>query len=288
MDITVTVREVLTPEEIASFNQIIETCNAYDGTSYQFDSNDDFALEGNPNYFLLYRQGRPAAAVYLFTPGRSEAEVHAFTLPSFRRKGYITCLLKSVREELQRRGTPSLLYVCDSRSCSGTAFLETEGLTVEFSEYAMTWEPPLKPLNDTDIQLRRACRRDTEKLALLQHRAFHEEIEHAEQMVTSFLSSPGRDLYVAVTPGDTIVGMIGRYREEGTAYIHGFTMAEAVRGRGWGRQALTRMVELCFTEDPSRPIILEVETRNAGALALYESCGFHVRSRFDYYRQGCI
>ena len=285
METDLLILEDLSAQEIDYFNQIIAACNSYDGTGYQFDSMDDFTVRGNPNYFLLFEQEKPVSAVYLFTPRADEAEVYAFTLPSFRRKGYITYLLESVKKELKRRGTPSILYVCDSRSCSGTAFLERQGLTVEFSENAMTWEPPLKPLRDTDIQLRRACRRDTGELARLQHRAFYEEIEHAEQIVTSFLSSPRRDLYVAVTPGDTIVGMIGRYREEGTAYIHGFTIAEAVRGRGWGRQALTRMVELCYTEDPSRPIVLEVETRNAGALALYESCGFHVRSRFDYYRQ---
>ena len=285
MDTDLIILEDLSAQEVAYFDQIIDACNSCDGSEYQFDSTDDFTVRGNPNYFLLFEQAKPVAAVYLFTPGTDEAEVHAFTLPSFRRKGYITCLLESVRKELKRRGTPSILYVCDSRSCSGTAYLEKQGLTIEFSEYAMTWVPPLNPPAGTDINLRRASQRDAGELALLQHRAWYEEIDHAEQMVTSFLASPKRDLYAAVTPDDTVVGMIGRYREEGRNYLHGFTMAEEVRGRGWGRQALTRMVELCYAEDPSRPIDLEVETQNAGALALYESCGFHVRSRFDYYRQ---
>ncbi|MBN2858788.1 MAG: GNAT family N-acetyltransferase [Sphaerochaetaceae bacterium] len=286
METDLIILEDLSAQEIEYFNQIIDACNSYDETGYQFDSTDDFKVEGNPNYFLLFEQDDPVAAVYLFTPGTAEAEIYAFTLPAFRRKGYITRLLQSVQGELKRRGTPSILYVCDSRSSSGNAFLESRGLSIEFSEYLMLWRPPLIPLQETDVRLRACCERDTGKLAILQSSAFYDDIARAEQIVESFISSARRDVYAVVTPDDTVVGMIGRYLEEGRVYIHGFTMAEAVRGRGWGRQALTRMVELCYTEDPSRPIVLEVETRNAGALALYESCGFHLRSRFDYYRQG--
>jgi ribosomal protein S18 acetylase RimI-like enzyme len=65
-------------------------------------------------------------------------------------------------------------------------------------------------------------------------------------------------------------------------YLASFAVAPAYQGQGYGRQILARTVAQLL-DQPARPIALEVATDNQRALALYESSGFVVTRRFDYY-----
>jgi ribosomal protein S18 acetylase RimI-like enzyme len=78
--------------------------------------------------------------------------------------------------------------------------------------------------------------------------------------------------------------MIGVYEEAERDYIHGFCIAKQFRGRGVGKAALLRTVQLCRSERPGRELHLEVQTRNENALSLYNKAGFRTINVFDYYR----
>lgn len=62
-----------------------------------------------------------------------------------------------------------------------------------------------------------------------------------------------------------------------------FGVLPSYRGRGYGRQMLLAIVDLLL-EEHWPDIALDVETRNANALGLYESCGFRKIRTCDYYQ----
>ncbi len=285
MEITIEAIEAVTEKELLQINQIITECNSYDRTGYVDCAEDDFKQPGDINHFILYEKNTPLATIFLFCPTQEEAELYAFTLPDHRRKGHMKSLLAEVMKELRRRSVPSLLFVCDSRSISGKAFLNSRGRITESSEYSLLWHPPLEEIEHPSVHLRKAEQNDIEVLTAINSEAFNEEPAAARGMMEKFLSSPVRDFFAVITGEGNIVGMIGRYIEEKQDYIHGFAMDSRVRGRGWGREALLQMIRHCRDLDPSRPIVLEVSCENEQALGLYLRCGFRNRSRFDYCRE---
>ncbi len=284
MDITVTGIEHLQEIDVSRFEHIINSCNSHDGTSYEFDSGDDCRNPGDRNYFLLQdSSGTPLAAAFLFAPRNNEAEVYAFTLPGYRRRGFMNLIMGQLIQEMHRRAVSSLLFVCDSRCTDAAACVRSRNSAFKFSEYSMVWEPPLLSETKQEVSLRRAVPQDLERLTEINSEAFGEDPESTAEMLRMFLTSQKRDFYTITLPSGEIAGMIGRYLEEKKDYIHGFAVDSRLRGKGYGRQALLQMVELCRKADPSRSIALEVETENENALTLYTRCGFRVVSRFDYY-----
>ncbi|MBB6480047.1 GNAT family N-acetyltransferase [Spirochaeta isovalerica] len=284
MKITIAKPGIPSGEAVSHINQIIGRCNSFDGTSYDFDSDDDYRKPGDHNYFILYGDGVPLSVVYLFVPTSVEAEVYAFTVPEQRRKGHMSTLLREVAGEVKRRSVPSLLFVCDGNSEDGAAFLKHRGASYDFSEFSMILESPVPAAERHDIQIRPVREEDREELIRINGEAFHEERRTVEETIGLFYTSDKRDFYAVIHEGK-VVGMIGRYLEENRDYIHGFAMDASFRGRGWGQQALQLMIDKCRIADTSRAVVLEVESENERALNLYKRCGFRLVSRFDYYRE---
>jgi ribosomal protein S18 acetylase RimI-like enzyme len=283
MNIEIAKIDHLSEKEINHFHKIINRCNKEDKTDYPFDTDDDYKKPGNINHFILYGDGKPISAVYLFTPTNHEAEFYGFTLPEYRRRGYMNTLLKEIRKEMHRRSIPSLLYVCDGASDSGRSFLKNLRAQYEYSEYAMVWENRNLKLRAPEVTLAPVTNQMKDRLIEINSSAFSESKEDAATFIDQFISSDLRDFYGILIKGE-LIGMIGRYLEESRDYIHGFCIDKQFRGRGYGRQALLQMVDLCQKSNPGRQIALEVETENENALGLYKSCGFKLVSTFGYYR----
>lgn len=284
MNIDIAKPSCISEIETKHFYEIIAKCNSNDGTSYTFDPKDDYKKDDEINHFILYSEGIPVSAVYLFAPGSSEAEVYGFTLPSYRGRGFMRTLLEEVTAEIRSRSIPSLLLVCDGNSESGKRFVEMRNADYDFSEYSMIWKQSPVSVSDFSVELRSVSGKDRDRLAEINSEAFDEEKSEAEKFIDLFISSDLRDFYSVVHEGE-IVGMIGRYLEDARDYIHGFCIAAPYRGKGLGRQALLQMVDICRKADPARQIMLEVETENENALKLYKSCGFRLESVFAYYRE---
>ena len=64
--------------------------------------------------------------------------------------------------------------------------------------------------------------------------------------------------------------------------IYGFVVRPEQRGRGYGRQILEEAIRIIRAEG-GKEITLEVETDNVNAIGLYRSCGFLVKTTYDYY-----
>ncbi|HEY6543035.1 MAG TPA: GNAT family N-acetyltransferase, partial [Ktedonobacteraceae bacterium] len=54
------------------------------------------------------------------------------------------------------------------------------------------------------------------------------------------------------------------------------------RGLGYGREILEQLIHIA-REASHKPVMLDVETDNTNAVGLYLSCGFEIKTTYDYY-----
>lgn len=210
----------LTDTEITDIHNIICTCNKHDSLNYTFDQTDDFKKDSEINTFLLYDKDTLLSVITLFVPRKNEAEVAAFTLPEFRRKGLFSKLLNEVKIELTGRGIPDLLFVCDKNSKDGKNVVNHINVNYEYSEYFMELNPRKVPYLkvDTGLQIRETILDDRSCLCEISMTSFNDSKEEAEKFINEVFLSDKRIFYT-VLYNKRIIGMIGIYIEEKKLYL---------------------------------------------------------------------
>ena len=111
----------------------------------------------------------------------------------------------------------------------------------------------------------------------------HEQIDHmlalgySVDALAKFLHEPGAGLAIARAGGEP-VGFAAWYRpdEPSTAKLDKLYVLPSQHGRGTGR-ALIAHVERAARRDGAGTLILNVNKRNAKAIAAYRACGFATR-----------
>lgn len=144
----------------------------------------------------------------------------------------------------------------------------------------MQWKP--QPLEDTtdDFILREAAREDLELRVRLDVEVFNVSLENAVATESRINGDEDTEMLM-IDVGDNTIGKIRVKRENGQAWIYGFSILPEHQGKGFGRKVLRRVVKQ--QSERGHSVHLEVETNNANALRLYESVGFEIVHAQDYY-----
>ncbi len=276
----------LNENQLKEMKELVEVCNRHDNLNYSVDVDDSFKEPEEINTFLLYLDNTLVSYTYLFTPGKQEAEVSAFTLPNFRLRGYFLRLLEDAGQEMTKRGIKDFLFVCDDKSGTGLSAVKHFGAEYEYSEYSMRYEKPSAPENRKEplLTIRKSGSGDREELIELAKISLNGNVEEAENYVTSIFSSDNRIQHVGVFEGK-IAGMVSVYREPGKSYIHGLCVFPEYRKQGLGGELIGFKVAESLAFDSSYVIELEVQTDNRSALSIYERNGFKIIARYDYFRK---
>jgi ribosomal protein S18 acetylase RimI-like enzyme len=218
-----------------------------------------------------------------------EKEVIAMVHPDFRRKGIFAALLATVREECQQREIPRLLLICEQSSRSGQGCANAIGAKLDFSEHEMVLENFQERLIfDERLSLHEAGRGDIDAIAAVLSASFNDP----EPLVTAnllkrFVQEPRPRVYLATFDAGELsrkepVGTLRLDEFDGVIGIYGFGIVPDYRGRGYGRQMLEDTIRM-IRATSQHPIMLDVETDNAPAIGLYTSCGFRIKTTYDYY-----
>jgi ribosomal protein S18 acetylase RimI-like enzyme len=203
--------------------------------------------------------------------------------PAHRRRGIGGALLAAVREESLRTGLRRLLVICEQASQSGQAFVATTGAHLTFSEDRMVLgtlveRPPAFP----DLALTLAGPDDADAIAHLTAVAFGDPEELMQARIRLDIHDSSQRFYVARLGGEALATLKVYPYDSRTAGIYAFGVLPERRGSGIGRQVLTEICARLQAEGRTR-ILLEVETTNTNAHALYLSCGFEERTTYGYY-----
>jgi ribosomal protein S18 acetylase RimI-like enzyme len=235
------------------------------------------------NDFLYYHGQELVGFLGLYQFATNEAEASAMTHPAYRRHGIFTRLLAAGQEELRERNTPEMLFFADRKSAAVKPVAQALHAAYDHSEYLMTLAPDHVRLSPgvNGVELRLADGADLEQMARLDEEAFNvpagdnHYLEHA-------LGDAAQHLWAVTLNGD-LIGKIQGRAGEGESHIYGFAITPPLRGRGYGRAALSEAVRRLLAER-KQPILLEVLTDNEQALHLYEDHGFRTITAYDYYR----
>jgi ribosomal protein S18 acetylase RimI-like enzyme len=215
--------------------------------------------------------------------GGVEAEGYGMVHPRFRRRGVFGALLAQAKAICVEQHTLALILICDSRSESGHRFLKSINASLLFAEHGMrlaSWQP--REVGDVSVVLQRAVLADAEQIAAILAEDAGMAMQSFLPMIRRSIADGSRHYYVAKVDSTTI-GTVNIDVIDGLPYIYGFVVVPEQRGKGYGRQMLTRLLDLIAAEH-SGPILLEVETENLVALSLYSSLGFEITQTFEYFR----
>ena len=275
----------VTATDRANIAQLIEDYNHYEGVDFPVALEEMLAPSGNKPAQLLHYQGDTLTG-FVYLQHGPEIEIYGMVHPEHRRKGVGTALLQAAQAVQRQEGTETLLLVCDSALAAGKAFAEAVGGEYRFSEHHMVLDPnsikrpQVSP--GQQVQFRRAEATEVPILTHLVSRAFDDPEEETASWIATYILADNQRFYIGLLNGQPI-GVLRNASLGEQSYIATFGVLPAYRGHGYGRQMLLAIVDLLLAEHwPD--ISLDVETKNANALGLYESCGFRTSRTYDYYR----
>lgn len=228
------------------------------------------------NDFLYYDGDQLIGFLGLYGLG-SEIEITGMIHPDYRRQGLFTKLLHVAGQQALSQGCSRMLLITEHSSEAGTSFVKHMGSRYAFSEYRMKFaEKAVPDFPQHGITLRKTGQKDFPEILRL-----HKECFGLPENENGYAPVGYDSIYIAELEGESI-GKIGVSIEGQNSYIFGFGIKPGNRGRGYGREVLSRVL-LELLSRQITPAILEVAVENEKALSLYRSCGFKEVTVYDYY-----
>ena len=127
---------------------------------------------------------------------------------------------------------------------------------------------------------------DLDALAALDRRCFEPGIAFTRAQIASFLALDTLQAVAAESRGRLLGFAIGYLRRPSLAGVLTIDVDAAARRQGVGRALLAELLER-LERGGAATVRLEVDVRNAGAIAFYRSFGFRRLGRIaDYYGDG--
>ncbi|QWU14554.1 Ribosomal protein S18 acetylase RimI [Paenibacillus sophorae] len=280
-----------TQETLREIEELQRRCEDYDGISLKLNWNSLRSEPGSGGavWFYTYEEGLLAGFIGLYSFG-SEVEVCGMVRPGYRRRGIFTSLWEQAHKQIIRKKAKSILLNAPAASKSAAGFLKTLPLELNHAEYQMKWDHKKaeersafenKILPDDMVILRPARADEKRLLAVLDSKGFNTSLEEAVEMYDE-LDGESSNEHIIIELDGQPVGKMRLWTEHHETWIYAFTVDEKMRGRGIGRSAL---IQTILRERRSgNGINLEVALDNPNALGLYESCGFVITNKQDYYR----
>ena len=259
-----------------------QTCNDADGIDIPLFLEGNVESDEFETSFGVFKSG--ALVGFALLPADRVPEAILFVHPDMRRQGIGRALIEAVRAEARARELPDFLLVNDAASASGTAFAIAAGGRYRESEYRLLLEPARidrSPKRYRDLVMRPATEEDVESLIEIQTAAFGRDESLVHAAVLQALANPKRQYHLGILGGESI-GMLRTSIWDEEADVTAFGVLPSHQGRGYGRQILRDAIDLLLAAGQEQ-ITIEVATENANALGLYQSCGFDVIAKFDYY-----
>lgn len=269
---------MLTTEQLTAIKQLQEECKKHDSVELKLNWDMLKSRSGGREDFFLWKDGTLIAYLALYAFG-STVEVCGMTAPAERRNGHFTRLWQDAQPVIEAGGFQKVLLNAPGDSESAKGWLAGQPCRYSFSEFHMQWSE--QPVGDSPgITMRLSAPSDKAFEVELDAEAFSLTEADAEQYYETRLARQDESRYIIEADGIP-AGKIRVARSDGESYISGFAVAPGLRGKGIGGQALRWVVQ---QEAPTgNKICLDVETRNANALKLYERIGFERKQQQDYY-----
>ncbi|HSI67683.1 MAG TPA: GNAT family N-acetyltransferase [Planococcus sp. (in: firmicutes)] len=269
---------MLSAKQLSDIEKLQKEVEAHDALELKLNWDMLRARDCISHDFFYYENECLIAFIGLY-PFASTVEVTGMVKPDERRKGHFTQLFEEAMATVNRIGFKKILLNAPAGSHSAKEFLKKQGATYSFSEHQMHWQP--QPLEDSSgFTLRKARPGDLDMRVRLDVETFDIPEEDAVATESKIDGDEDTDMLM-IDVNDETIGKIRVKREDGQAWIYGFSILPSHQGQGIGRNVLRHIVKQ--QSQLGHSVHLEVEANNARALSLYEAIGFQVVHAQDYY-----
>lgn len=279
-------RNKLSQEELSEAKQLINCCQAYDGTyrdpylSNMLNFNPDM-----PAFFLYYEKGELVGLLTVYADDQ-DVEVAILVHPNHRRQGIARALYRSFQKETASYPIESVTFQTERVFLERHPdFVNNWGLVED--EETETWlgkdrRPyPLATVSNLDVLL--ADRSYQDQISQLKFQAFSEEHESKEvvdRYVAKALKDPESRLYILLKNGQ-VIGTCTVDLSSNTNYLYGLAIAKLERRQGYGSYLAKSLVNKLI-EQNDKEFQIAVEDSNVGAKRLYEKIGFVKQTQVVY------
>lgn len=283
-------KRTLTTEELVAIQQLTEICNRHDELYMRLDWNLLANRSGaEVSDFLYYQNDELVGYLMAYGFGNDERELTGMVHPAQRRQGIAHTLLQVAQEEYTGHGVHELLLICEQRSTSGKAFVKSVGARHSFSEHEMVLTH-FQPRNQFDdrLAIRQADNDDIPALATIMAATEGSLVEVEEPVIQQRIQDPVNRYYIAIFGDNEVgchepVGMLRLNEMHDEIGIYSFAVIPDYQGRGYGRQMLEEAIYAVRADHNQKTIMLDVDVANERAFRLYHSCGFDIKTTYDYY-----
>lgn len=236
-----------------------EVCRNHDNISLTFPMDEDCI------YYLLCDEDVLLSALCAFFNENGDCECSAFTLPSRRKQGCFTRLLK---ELLKESGDSDLIFSAEE-TCQDTV------LTLEALEASLWYREHLMELTASDFP--------QSVLAKSKKTALASGLTMKTTIAPSGFQGPVQYKFFK---DNAPIGSCYLDARKERAYFYGLEIREELRGNGLGSACLSIFLDALFKQpEEKRPekLFLQVSGLNEPAMALYTKAGFHITESLSYY-----
>lgn len=275
-------------DTLKDIEELQQRCEQYEGILLKLNW-DMLRLSpqaGGAEWLVTYEEDQLVGFIGLYAIG-GDMEVCGMVRPGFRRRGIFTSLWQQAQRLIQRSNSKLLLLNAPASSRSASGFLKTLPLVFSHAEYQMKWDAAAAQGSaeassaDGAVFLRPARQEEVPLLVKLDCNGFDMTEEDAAEMYTLPILKDSQEHIIIEINGQP-AGKMRLWTENNQTWIYGFTVDQKLRGIGIGRSALQQAIER--ERRNYNGINLDVALDNPNALKLYESCGFVILSKQDYYR----
>ncbi len=242
-------KQTLTEAEATAIEQLITTCNNYERLHMRIDVGALRQRPGNEaNDFLYYEDGKLVGYLYVEGWGSRDRELVGMVHPDHR---------------------------------PGLAFVHSIKAQHEYSEHEMvlgTFQERRKV--HEGLYIRQAKKQDLDAVVSILA-TDSGNVESISHWVAKLFEEPTSRFYLA-TLDEKPLGCLRLDFMSDQVGIYAFEVRMGYRGLGYGRQMLEEAIRTIRSESQKR-IMLDVETDNTNAISLYLSCGFEIKTTYDYF-----
>lgn len=267
--------------------KLITICNEYDELKRQPDLKEEDNYNAKLNsFYCYYEQNKLLSVLIIFQPFESEAEITAYTLPSYRRQGYFKVLFHAACKELKKFGVSQIAFVVEYQSKDGKACAVDLGADMGRSDYLMAYNYKAKEKREDvglmdDIIVTDLTNINRNEGIKTFQQIFNWDEEQIEELLNESLDSSDYHTYLAYIKGKA-AGTLSIYQHNSSVSIFGFGIIKRYRGKGYGKSFLNHVLNI-YKEEGKEKVLLQVESERQEAFLLYKKTGFDILEEYDYY-----
>ncbi len=245
-------KQSLTVAEAIAIEQLITSCNNYEGLHMRIDVGTLRQRQGDEaNDFLYYEDNRLVGYLNVVGWGSRDREITGMMHPDYRRRGIFSSLLACARKECRMRDVRKMILVCERASQSGLAFVQSTGAQLEFSEHEMILGTFRERRNvHKGLDIRQADRNDLNAIISILATDTG-NVESISRWITRLYDDQSSRFYLATLDGKPL-GCLRLEDMRDQVGIYAFEVRLGYRGRGYGRQMLEETIRIIRAEGQKR------------------------------------